>query len=102
MRRFIVSTQIALGMYDEALSTYNEIERRLGADTINNNYTAILRSRAIVARAKGRITEAYDYQTRDQRDGFCFNLQIKEKKIEHINNYCSFCVWTVSSMSCFI
>ena len=63
-RRFIVSTQVALGMYDEALSTSNEIERRLGADTINNNYTAILRSRAIVARAKGRIAEAYDYQTR--------------------------------------
>ena len=63
-RRFIVSTQIALGMYDEALSTSDEIERRLGADTINNNYTAILRSRAIAARSQGRIAEAYDYQTR--------------------------------------
>lgn len=63
-RRFITSTQMALGMYDEALSTYNEIERRLGADTFNNNYTIILRSRAIAARAQGRIAEAYDYQTR--------------------------------------
>ena len=63
-RRFITSTQMALGMYDEALSTYNEIERRLGADTFNNNYTIILRSRAIAARVQGRIAEAYDYQTR--------------------------------------
>lgn len=63
-RRFITSTQMALGMYDEALSTYNEIEHRLGADTFNNNYTVILRSRAIAARAQGRIAEAYDYQTR--------------------------------------
>lgn len=63
-RRFITSTQMALGMYDEALSTYNEIEHRLGADTFNNNYTIILRSRAIAARAQGRIAEAYDYQTR--------------------------------------
>jgi hypothetical protein len=55
---------MALGMYDEALSTYNEIEHRLGADTFNNNYTVILRSRAIAARAQGRIAEAYDYQTR--------------------------------------
>ena len=63
-RRFITSTQMALGMYGEALSTYNEIEHRLGADTFNNNYTVILRSRAIAARAQGRIAEAYDYQTR--------------------------------------
>ena len=63
-RRFITSTQMALGMYDEALSTYNEIEHRLGSDTFNNNYTVILRSRAIAARAQGRIAEAYDYQTR--------------------------------------
>lgn len=42
MRRFIVSTQIALGMYDEALSTYNEIERHLGADTINNKRARLI------------------------------------------------------------
>jgi AraC-like DNA-binding protein len=63
-RRFIAPTQMALGMYDEALATFNEMERRLGADTLNNNYTVILHSRAIAARAQGRIAEAYDYQTR--------------------------------------
>jgi len=63
-RRFIAPTQIALGMYDEALTTYAEIERRMGADTLNDDYAAILRYRAIAARDQGRVAEAYDYQTR--------------------------------------
>ena len=62
--RFIAPTQIALGMYDEALTTYAEIERRMGADTLNDDYAAILRSRAIAARAKGHTAEAFDFQTR--------------------------------------
>ena len=63
-RRHIAPTQMALGMYDEALATYDEIERRMGADTLNENYTIILQSRATAARAKGHIAEALDYQTR--------------------------------------
>ena len=63
-RRMIAPTQLALGMYNEALATYDEIERRMGADTLNENYTIILRSRAIAARAKGYMAEALDYQTR--------------------------------------
>ena len=63
-RRMIAPTQMALGMYDEALATYDEVERRMGADTLNDDYAIILRSRAIAARAKGRIAEALDYQTR--------------------------------------
>ena len=63
-RRMIAPAQMALGMYDEALATYTEIERRMGADTLNEDYAIILRNRAIAANAKGRIAEAYDYQTR--------------------------------------
>jgi AraC-like DNA-binding protein len=63
-RRQIAPTQLALGMYDEALATYDEVERRMGADTLNEDYAVILRSRAIAAHAKGRIAEAYDYQSR--------------------------------------
>ena len=63
-RRMIAPTQIALGMYDEALATYDEIERRMAGDTLNDDYAVILRSRAIAARAKGNIAEALDYQTR--------------------------------------
>jgi AraC-like DNA-binding protein len=51
-------------MYDEALATYDEVARRMAADTLNDDYAVILRSRAIAARSKGRIAEALDYQTR--------------------------------------
>ena len=63
-RRMIAPTQMALGMYDEALATYDEVERRMAGDTLNEDYAVILRSRAIAARDKGRTAEALDYQTR--------------------------------------
>ncbi len=64
-RRFIASTQMALGMYDEALATYDEVERRMAADTLNEDYAIILRSRAIAAREKKHYAEAYYFQTRN-------------------------------------
>ena len=63
-RRMIAPTQMALGMYDEALTTYAEIARRMAADTLNDDYAVILRSRAIAAHARNHYAEAYDYQTR--------------------------------------
>ena len=63
-RRMIAPTQMALGMYDESLATYAEIARRMAADTLNDDYAVILRSRAIAAREKKHYAEAYDYQTR--------------------------------------
>ena len=63
-RRMIAPTQMALGRYDDALATYEEIARRMAADTLNDDYAVILRSRAIAAHAKNRFAEAYGYQTR--------------------------------------
>ncbi len=63
-RRMIAPAQMALGMYDEALATYDEIERRMAGDTLNDDYAVILRSRAIAARDKGHFAEALGYQTR--------------------------------------
>lgn len=63
-RQMIAPTQMALGMYNEALATYDEVERRMATDTLNDDYAVILRSRAIAARAKGHLAEALDYQTR--------------------------------------
>ena len=63
-RRMIAPSQMALGMYDEALVTYDELERRMAGDTLNEDYAIILRSRAIVARDKGNFAEALGYQTR--------------------------------------
>ena len=51
-RRMIAPTQMALGMYDEALATYDEVERRMAGDTLNDDYAVILRSRAIAAYAQ--------------------------------------------------
>ena len=63
-RRMIAPTQMALGMYDEALTTYDEVARRMAGDTLNDDYAVILRSRATAAHAKGYIAEALDYQMR--------------------------------------
>jgi AraC-like DNA-binding protein len=64
-RRMITPSQMALGMYDEALATYDEVERRMAADTLNEDYAIILRSRAIAACEKKNYAEAYYYQTRN-------------------------------------
>ena len=63
-RRMIIPAQMALGMYDEAMVTSDEIVRRMGSDTVNDDYAVILRDRAIVARAKGHVAEAYNLMNR--------------------------------------
>ena len=63
-RRMIIPAQMALGMYDEAMATSNEIVRRMGTDTINDDYATILRHHATVARAKGHSAEAFDLMSR--------------------------------------
>ena len=63
-RRMIIPAQMALGLYDEAMVTCNEMVYRMGSDTINDDYALILRDRAIVARAKGHVAEAYDLMKR--------------------------------------
>ena len=63
-RQMIASTQIALGIYDEPLATFKEMERCLAGDTLNDDYALILLNRAKIARHKGHLAEALDYQTR--------------------------------------
>ena len=63
-RRMIIPAQMALGMYDEAMATSDEVKRRMGSDTLNDDYAAILRNRAIVAESKGRAREAYNLMNR--------------------------------------
>ncbi len=63
-RRMIIPTQMALGMYDEAMVTCDEMVYRMGNDTVNDDYAVILRDRAIVARAKGHLVEAYNLMNR--------------------------------------
>jgi len=63
-RRMIVPTQMALRLYDDAMSTCDQSASSMGPDTLNPNYSEILRNRAIVAHAEGRTGEAYDWMSR--------------------------------------
>ena len=63
-RRMIIPAQMALGMYDEAMATSDVVAYRMGRDTINDDYAVILRDRAVVARAKGHVDEAYNLMNR--------------------------------------
>ena len=57
-RRMIVPTQMALGMYDEAMATSDELVRRMAGDTLNDDYAAILRNRAIAAYARAEANSS--------------------------------------------
>ena len=54
----------ALGEWDKLLSVYSEMETRMGADTLNENYTLILKDRADAATAQGKPAEALAYMNR--------------------------------------
>jgi AraC-like DNA-binding protein len=54
----------ALGEWDKLLAIYTEVEARMGADTLNENYATILKDRADAATAQGNTAEALDYMNR--------------------------------------
>ena len=54
----------ALGEWDKLLSIYAEVEERMGTDTLNENYTLILKDRADAATAQGKPAEALAYMNR--------------------------------------
>ena len=54
----------ALGEWDKLLSIYAEVEARMGADTLNENYAIILKDRADAATAQGKPEEALAYMNR--------------------------------------
>ena len=51
-RRMVVPARLTLGQYDEVLAVCDMEESRLGTDTFNANYTALLRWRALAAEGK--------------------------------------------------
>lgn len=54
----------ALGEWDKLLSIYTEVEARMGADTLNDNFAAILKDRADAAAAQGHDKQAVAYMNR--------------------------------------
>ena len=74
-RKMIAPTWCKLGDFDKMLAVYDEMERRMGADTIGFDYAAILHDRAEAAYALGaansqfsivndQLKKAYDYMSR--------------------------------------
>lgn len=63
-RKMIVPAQMELGLYKEAMATYAQVEKQLGADTLHSDYSLLLRDRARAARSLGRPEEAYGYMQR--------------------------------------
>ena len=64
-RLMIASTLGKLGEHDQMLAIYDEMQQQLGCDTLNANYTSILRGRAEAAEAQGRHADANGYWRRD-------------------------------------
>lgn len=59
-RRMIMPALIALGQYEEVLAICANEERRIGTDTFTDNYTSLLRLRAMVAEGQHRPQAASD------------------------------------------
>lgn len=68
----------ALGQWDKLLAIDAEAERRMGADTLNADYAAVLQDRADAARARGQYLQAISYMDRYTR----LQRQLSEKRHE--------------------
>ena len=63
-RRMIVPTRLGMGQYEAVTSICDEEEGRMGTDTVNANYSAILRYRARVAEGRQQPEKACGYWRR--------------------------------------
>ena len=69
-RKTIAPTWCKLGDYDKMLAVYDEVEQRMGSDTICFDYAKILYDRAVAAEARAALgdlqsaRQAYDYMSR--------------------------------------
>ena len=63
-RALITPAWKALGQWDKVLAIDSEVEAQMGADTLNENYSLILKDRADAATVQGRPAEALTYMNR--------------------------------------
>ncbi len=63
-RRMISPVWKRLGEWNKLLAIDDAIEKRLGTDTLNGNYTLILHDRSEAARARGHLEEALAWMAR--------------------------------------
>ena len=79
-RMMISTTWCKLGDYDKMLAVYDEAEKYLKGDTINENYAVILYNRAAAAKARGQYNTAYDYIRRHAALTQMINEELLESK----------------------
>ena len=63
-RRMIADAWCEMGEYGKVLAVYNMMERNMGTDTVNAEYVAVLRGRAVVAAEQGLYATSCGYWSR--------------------------------------
>ena len=79
-RMMISTTWCKLGDYDKMLAVYDEAEKYMDGDTINENYATILHNRSVAAEARGQYRKAYEYTNRAYELNKLLNSEILEGK----------------------
>ena len=79
-RMMISTTWCKLGDYDKMLAVYDEAEKYMDGDTVNENYATILHNRAVAAEARGQYRLAYEYTNRAYELNQLLNSEILEGK----------------------
>lgn len=79
-RMMISTTWCKLGDYDKMLAVYDEAEKYMNGDTINENYATILHNRSVAAEARGQYRKAYEYTNRAYELNKLLNSEILEGK----------------------
>lgn len=79
-RRMMTSAWCNLGEYEKMLAAYDEMEMRMGDDTLNTEYMEILRGRALAAEAAGNPNASIDYWRRYARMSRLVNKQLQESQ----------------------
>ena len=79
-KMMLSSAYLRLGQYGKVKPLYDEIEARMGADTLNSDYALILRGRAIMAEAAGNYYAANSYGKRYNNLKETLNKQLLESR----------------------
>lgn len=79
-KMMLASAYLRIGQYGKVKPLYDEIEARMGADTLNSDYALILRGRAIMAEAAGNYYAANSYGKRYNNLKELLNKQLLESR----------------------
>lgn len=79
-KKMASTAYLRLGQYSKVLPIYDEVEARMGSDTVNSDYAAILKARAHIAEAEGNYYAANNYHRRYSSLKEVLNNQLLESR----------------------